>query len=59
MKQLVIDFRCPRCNQPVIGKEDVGIRRKMPVAMDKCPKCKASIKLVKSGRREVIDYHWE
>lgn len=35
-----VDYRCPRCNQPLIGDESVVVRQVAPPPGLICPKCK-------------------
>lgn len=44
----MIDFRCPKCNRPVKGKEEVTFVGKLPSPpIKRCPnkECEAKIKL--------------
>lgn len=37
---MLVDYRCPVCNQPVQGKEDVAIRKTEPAEKLTCQNCK-------------------
>jgi len=41
----ITDVRCPSCNQPIIGKEEV-ILEKPAKAPTCCPRCKTAVRLV-------------
>ncbi len=50
---MYIDYRCPCCNRPVKGKEDVITLKKEPKDLPAvCPHCKSPIVLV--GLRDDI-----
>ncbi len=42
MTEMMIDFRCPACNQPVIGTVEVDFRKRVPT-VTKCKHCKSAI----------------
>lgn len=44
MKYLV-DFRCPKCNKPILGSEEVNRVSKLPPKHFDCPHCKTQILL--------------
>lgn len=45
---MMIDLRCPACNVPVKGREDVVHRSSWPTIPAVCPNCKTGISLVES-----------
>ena len=59
---MIVDCRCPRCNRPVIGTEDVRTTSELPPDPKACRWCKATIRLVQSeeeaGFEGVDCYHF-
>ena len=47
---IIIDYRCPKCDRPVSGKESVAIRKTFPTRPAKVcpnPECKTPLNFVK------------
>lgn len=58
MTDLVIDLRCPSCNAPVVGRQDVDILAKVPRVRE-CRKCKKPVRMTQSDVGEMSDYYVE
>lgn len=43
---MILDLRCPACNWPVIGHDEVVIVEKIPDLPGNCPKCHTKITLM-------------
>jgi len=41
---ILLDLRCPKCNAPVYGREEVRIVKKVAKPEATCQKCKARVK---------------
>lgn len=55
--QLMFDMRCPSCNRPLKGKEDVVHRASTP-KIEACPSCKTKVFLVKADAQELVNFFW-
>lgn len=56
-KSLIIDVRCPGCNFPVIGTEQVISSKEIPTIPQFCTKCQTPLKVVKSPEGELTNYY--
>lgn len=53
---MIIDFRCPQCNRPVKGKQDVDIYTDIPKKLpSKCPHCKVRLSFEKD-HSSIVSY---
>lgn len=54
----IVDLRCPGCSRPVVGREDVVARRRLPAVPKTCPGCKARVRLAPTAKGDVPpDWH--
>jgi hypothetical protein len=61
---MLIDCRCPRCNRPVRGREEVAIVKSKTEhqKVKECPACKVGINLIPNNDpidRTIEEYYYE
>lgn len=44
MSQVMLDYRCPKCNEPVVGHEEVKHVKRLP-AVKQCQNCKTKVRI--------------
>lgn len=56
----LIDYRCPHCNKPLRGKQDVVHRKQKPPATLKCNDCLTVVHRKESNEAGIgTSFHYE
>lgn len=54
---MIVDMRCPKCNQILKGKQEVVIRKVLPRNVKSCDYCKTALILVQTSD-DIGGYHF-
>jgi hypothetical protein len=52
---MIVDYRCPECNYPVRGRQEVICRKTPPPKSCTCPQCGAPVKLASTTEDAFTD----
>jgi hypothetical protein len=56
---VLIDYRCPCCNEILSGNEEVAIAKSAPPKEIICNKCKSVVRRVDADPTELVSHYYE